>query len=297
MSELIIKQGDPDYPSCLLELSDPPKQLYCRGNISLLTCPAVAIVGTRDCTRYGNSVTVDLAKHCAENGICVVSGLADGIDTAAHTGAKQHTIAVLGNGLDVYYPASNRDLQDFIAQYGLLITEYENNFHGNLQTFPQRNRIIAALSSAVAVTEADIKSGTMHTVRFAQKLHRDIFAVPGQINSYASRGTNKLIKDKTAVMLTSSADLTDYFGKFPVKQLNTQTPAGFNTPKFRSVSMDEKTILDILKHDEVHFDELCGKSSFPIAALSALLTQMELSGLIEKLPMNLYTGKREKNII
>lgn len=182
MNEIkLIHLGDQDYPQALLDLKDPPKQLYVKGNLDLLKRPLISIVGTRDCTRYGLTVAKDLAASCAEAGFAVVSGLAEGIDTAAHQGAKENTIAVLGNGIDVYYPVMNHDLQEFIGAHGLLISEYPPDFRGGKTTFPQRNRIVAALGQAVIAVEADLHSGTLITIHKAQELNRDVYAVPGNI--------------------------------------------------------------------------------------------------------------------
>lgn len=281
----IIKQGDIEYPRALLDLKNPPKQLYVKGNIQLLTRSMVSIVGTRDCTRYGLTVAKELGEKCAAAKICVVSGLAEGIDTAAHTGAKGCTIAVLGNGLDCYYPISNKDLQDEIAATGLLISEYPLGVHGDKTTFPQRNRIVAALGQAVVAVEADKKSGTLITVGAAKQLHREIFAVPGNINCYASQGTNSLIANKTARMLTSTDEIVAYFGGATHVQ-PAKTPA-------KQITFEQKIILDIMKTDEVHVDELLEQSGFAVPQLSTLLTNMEMIGLIEKLPGNYFVAKNK----
>ncbi|MBQ7973621.1 MAG: DNA-processing protein DprA, partial [Clostridia bacterium] len=208
MNEIkIIRLGDVNYPHALMDLKDPPKQLYVKGDLNLLNRPLISIVGTRDCTRYGLMVAKDLAAQCVAAGFAVVSGLAEGIDAAAHQGAKEATIAVLGNGVDVYYPAANKDLQDEIAMRGLLISEYPPKLHGGKTTFPQRNRIVAALGTAVIAVEADLRSGTLITVKMANALSRKVFAVPGNINCYASQGTNALIANQNAKMVTSVSDL------------------------------------------------------------------------------------------
>ncbi len=282
MDYKIIRKDDIEYPRGLLDLTSPPRQLYALGNLELLTRPAVSIVGTRLCSRYGTMVAEELAGKCADNGICVISGLADGIDTAAHIGAKNCTIAVLGNGLDCYYPISNKNLQDQIGKNGLLLSEYPIGFRGDKGSFPQRNRIVAALARCVVAVEADIKSGTFITVKLAKKLGRDIFAVPGNITSSVSQGTNKLIKDKDAVMLSSTDDIIKYFGKNASQK-----------EKVPSIQLDfnEKAILDIIKNDEIHIDEIIEKSGFSVPMLSTLLTNMEMTGLIEKLPGNIIVAK------
>lgn len=278
----MIRLGDARYPRSLMDLKDPPKQLYMKGNIALLERPLVSIVGTRDCTRYGLTVAKELAAACVEAGFVVISGLAEGIDTAAHQGAKDATIAVLGNGVDVYYPVSNKSLQEDIAAKGLLISEYPPTLHGDKTTFPQRNRIVAALAQVVVAVEADVRSGTLITVKMANALKRKIYAVPGNINSYASQGTNALIANKTAEIVTSVADfITALNGTISPKSI----------VKNRQISLEHQNILNILKSDEVHFDDIVEEAGLSVAQLSTLLTNMEMIGLIEKLPGNYFVAK------
>lgn len=284
MSEIqIIRLGDSNYPQALMNLKDPPKQLYVKGNLDLLNRPAISIVGTRDCTRYGLTVAKDLAAHCAEAGFVVVSGLAEGIDTAAHQGAQNSTIAVLGNGIEVYYPVGNKDLQNEIGKDGLLISEYPPDFHGDKTTFPQRNRIVAALGQAVIAVEADLKSGTLITMRKAKELNRAVYAVPGNINCYASQGTNDLIANHGAKMITSASDL--------IKDLTGLAEKTKKKVTVKQLTLEQQNILNILKTDEVHFDDIVVESGLSVPQLSTLLTNMEMIGLIEKLPGNYYVAK------
>ncbi len=284
MSEIqIIRLGDSNYPQMLMNLKDPPKQLYVKGNLDLLNRPAVSIVGTRDCTRYGLMVAKDLAAHCAEAGFVVVSGLAEGIDTAAHQGAQSSTIAVLGNGIEIYYPVGNKDLQNEIGKNGLLISEYPPDFHGDKTTFPQRNRIVAALGQAVIAVEADLKSGTLITMRKAKELNRAVYAVPGNINCYASQGTNDLIAHHGAKMITSASDL--------IKDLTGLAEKSKKKATVKQLTLEQQNILNILKTDEVHFDDIVVESGLSVPQLSTLLTNMEMIGLIEKLPGNYYVAK------
>jgi DNA processing protein len=210
----------------------------------------------------------------------------------AHTGAlgsrgvtpPAGTICVLGNGLNQYYPAENWEMQKQIEIDGLVISEYPDDFAGNKQTFPQRNRIVAALSRAVVVVEADMKSGTMITVRAAKKMKREVFAVPGAINSYASNGPNALVKDKTAKIVTKVDDILDFF---KVKGAADSDKA----PSPVQISVDEKNILDILGRGEVEIDELISRCGLPVNVLMTTITNMELAGLVEKLPGNLVAAK------
>lgn len=283
MSEIqVIRLDDALYPRALKDLKDPPKQIYVKGNLSLLNRPMVSIVGTRDCTRYGLMIAKDIAAQCVNAGFVVVSGLAEGIDTAAHQGGKEATIAVLGNGIDVYYPAINKDLQDEISLQGLLISEYPPTLHGGKTTFPQRNRIVAALAQAVIAVEADLRSGTLITVKMANALNRPVYAVPGNINCYASQGTNDLIAKGQAKMITSVSDLITAL---------TGTIATKVTVKQKQITMEQQNILNILKSDEVHFDDIVMESGLTVPQLSTLLTNMEMIGLIEKLPGNYFVTK------
>jgi len=295
-----------EYPEGLFDLGAPPITLFCRGNVELLKKPAVSIVGMRRCTRYGKDVAMKFGAEFASRGIVVVSGLAEGIDTWAHMGAvnaaktkgvkELNTIAVLGNGLNVYYPTNNRDLQNQLGEYGLVISEFMPNGPSTKTTFPWRNRIVAALGKATVIVEADLKSGTMITRDWALELGRDVYAVPGPINSVASRGTNLIIKDAQCAIVTDVADVLASYG---VVVANREKLSGkFDKgdaelkPKqsFVQLSFDEKVIMDILGADEVHFDELIEKSNMNVRSITSLLTNMEMSGLIEKLAGNRFVA-------
>jgi len=284
---VILKKGDPRWPVGLNNLAQPPEAIFCKGDLELLDKPIVAIVGTRDSTRYGMEVAKKLAGQLAELGIVVVSGLADGIDAAAHAGAgAKSTIAVLGNGVNVFYPAANVDLQKKIASDGgLLVSEYPPSTKSNKFHFPQRNRIIAALSKAVIIVEADIKSGALITKDFALDLGLEVFAVPGAITSPASRGTNEMIKTASCACLTDVSDVLSVFGM-------TYTDAKANV--VTQLSFEAKTVLDVLGREEIHFDELVDKTNFSPKILSTLLTTLEMDGILQTLPGNYYVSKLGK---
>ena len=280
----IIKRGDANWPSVLDNLAQPPEVLFCKGNTELFKKPLVAIVGTRNATRYGMEVARKLAGQLAELGIVVVSGLADGIDAAAHAGAGAgNTIAVLGNGVNVFYPAANVSLQKEIScGGGLLVSEYPPTAKSNKFCFPQRNRIIAALAKAVIIVEADVKSGSLITKDYALDLGREVFAVPGPINNPASRGTNEMIKTAACACLTDVSDVLSVFGM-------TYLDAKENT--LTQISFEAQTVLNILKTDELHFDELVERTNFSPKILTTLLTKLEMDGIIQKLPGNFYVSK------
>jgi len=277
----VIRQGDKEYPTRLMNLSQPPEVLYCKGNLNLLTRPAIAIVGTRTGTRYGIETARTFAKKFAGTGIAVISGLADGIDTAAHQGAEaKNTIAVLGNGVNHYYPTNNIKLQDQIGEVGLLVSEYLPNFNGTKFSFPQRNRIVAALSGALLIVEADLKSGTMITKDFALNLGIDVFVIPGNISSPQSKGTNSLIKEGKCKIALTPDDVLESFGKKSKNKTEKSIAI--------QISFEEKAILDIIGREELHIDDILEHAKMPIPKLSALLTSMEMRGLLQKLPGNTY---------
>ncbi|MCL2846439.1 MAG: DNA-processing protein DprA [Firmicutes bacterium] len=293
MNIFCVTRFSKTYPLSLLNLEVPPVNLYCRGNVELFRKPCVAMVGTRDCTRYGTEVAAKFAREFVNNGLVVVSGLAEGIDAASHLGAFPsgkvvvlpddtilNTIAVLGNGINYYYPKSNTALQNAIAKHGLLVSEYPPNTPSERYNFPFRNRIVAALSKAVVIVEADLKSGTMITRDWALDLGIDVFAVPGMITSYASRGTNAIIREAACTICTSVEDVLETFAIYMKDKGQENT--------VRQITLEEQGIIAAMKSDEVHFDELCETMGLHPKKLTTLLTKMEISGLIKKLPGNFF---------
>lgn len=210
----IIKLGDKEYPEKLLNIYNPPKKLYVLGNETILNEFGIAIVGSRNCTRYGEQTAKSLAYNLAKNSINVISGMAKGIDSAGHIGCimgKGKTIAVLGSGFNHIYPKENTYLfKQIINSGGIVITEYEPNTLPNKENFPRRNRIISGLSQGVVVIEAAEKSGSLITAEIALDEGKDVFAVPGNINSQLSKGTNELIKDG-AKLVTNVLDILEEY--------------------------------------------------------------------------------------
>ena len=280
---IILTPKSEQWPECLNELENPPEVLFCRGNLDLLKSPCVGIVGTRDCTRYGMEVAKKFASKLVEAGVIVVSGLADGIDTASHNGAFPQTIAVLGNGVNKYYPAFNRELQDkIVSDGGLLISEHEPDSTGNRGSYLLRNRIIAALSKALIVVEADVRSGALGTMRYANGLGREVFALPGNIDSHASRGTNKAIKDGYAKIIDDINYVIVGLGLNKIKD---------KKAKSLQLSIEATAVINLLRPGELQFDELITSMQIAPQKLLNLLTNMELDGLIEKLAGNIYKSK------
>lgn len=212
----IISIEDKEYPSLLKQIYDAPISLYIRGDKSILNNNALAIIGCRECTDYGRNITKSLAYYIAKNKITIVSGLAKGIDGIAHKGALlagEKTIAVLGNGLDTIYPAENMALaKEILQKGGAIISEYPLGERPQRQNFPERNRIVSGMSKGVIVVEAKKKSGTLITVDFALEQGRDVFVVPGNINSETSEGTNDLIK-QGAKLITNYEDVLEEYKK------------------------------------------------------------------------------------
>ena len=269
------------YPSQFLNFPDKPIILYCKGDLSLLNSTCVGIVGTRKPTIYGKNVTEKFAKALASNGITIVSGLADGVDAISHRGALDvdgKTIAVLGGGFEHIYPKMNYNLEKEIEAKGLVVSEYAPNVLPANWHYPIRNRIIAGLSKAVVITEASLKSGSMHTKNYCVDYGIDIFAVPGEITSFASSGTNAIIKNCQASIALSPDDVLE-----SLNLTNRVNPIVKNL----QLSFEEQAILNVID-GETHFDEIQIKTKFDTKSLLTLLTTMELNGIIKKLTGNYY---------
>ena len=215
-----IYADSPEYPRHLRDIPRAPKKLYCIGNTELMREPGIAIVGTRRCSSYGSRLAYEAGKMIASCFVTVVSGMAEGIDARAHLGcldAGGSTIAVLGTGIDVCYPPSNRDLYRRIAEKGLIVSEYGPGDRTGPWAFPERNRIISGLSNAVIVVEGALKSGSMITANIALEQGRDVFAVPGNIYSANSEGVNRLIRDG-AMPITSVEEIPELLGIYNMKR-------------------------------------------------------------------------------
>ena len=264
--------GDGVYPPALLDLPDPPARLWGIGDWGMTMGPVVAIVGTRRATAYGVRVTREIAGALARAGACVVSGMALGIDAAAHRAALDvggRTIAVLGTGVDLVYPRAHRGLYTEIAQRGLLLSEMPPGAHSHRGSFPNRNRIIAALASVTIVVEAPATSGALRTSEHAINIGRTVAAVPGPIDSLYSYGTNELIRDGATVIATV-ADAMSLMGlTAPVRSMQT-----FDSEAERRVWAE-------LKHGAATLDVLCARSGLPVHECLAAVTALELRGAIE----------------
>lgn len=281
LGQKVLTPASADFPAGLRSIPDPPIALWVRGRIDLLTLPAVAIVGSRDHTPYGEEVARVVATAAARAGIAVVSGMARGLDAVAHEAALDAggaTIGVLGNGADIPYPSVNRPLYQRVVKHGLLLTEHQPGEEARPAAFPRRNRLISGLARAVVVVEAADGSGTMLTVSAALEQGRDVLVVPGPITSATSRGTNRLLREG-ATPLLDVADLLTLFGA-------TAEPAtaGPADPPPCTLSPTEARVYDALSYGGRHTDELALTVGIPVGELLGTLLGLEIGGLAQALP-------------
>ena len=286
----ILPYGDPDYPKALCCIPDMPLVLYCTGNPQWLNNQlTVGLIGSRKPTAYGLDVAADMGEALAKSGAVIVSGLADGLDSAGHRAAVKNncpTIAVMGVPIDRTYPAANAVLRHKIEQKGCVISEYPPRSEGvGANGFLQRNRLIAALSSALLVVEAQEKSGTMSTVSHAERYGKPVFAVPGSIYSPNSAGTNGLLRDGRARAVCSAADLLGPLG------LRRQSAAAVTAKQPEPLSENERKVLSCIGPQPLGIEELCVRSGLPTAVLLGTLMKLELSGRVLCMPGKRYVIK------
>jgi DNA processing protein len=290
-------RGIEGYPPLLEEICDPPLVLYAQGHLEALQLPCVAIVGTRRPTIYGLQMAQGIASDLGQRGVCVVSGLARGIDGAAHRGCLESggsTIAVLGCGIDIVYPREHRQLTQKISERGLLLSEFAPGASPSPQNFPIRNRIISGLSLGTVIVEASEYSGSLITARLAMEQNREVFALPGNLTSPQSFGPNFLIK-QGAKLVQSWRDV--------VEELPSETRAEIfakedskpsAAPELELLSDEENRLLGLLKMDETtQFDRIYRMSAMSIPHLSDLLLHLEMKGRIRQLPGNLFVKLRK----
>jgi DNA processing protein len=292
-----LVKGCSGYPRLLEEIFDPPLVLYARGNPAALENPCVAIVGTRKPTLYGLQMAQGLASDLGGRGITVVSGLARGIDAAAHRGCLDGngiTIAVLGCGIDIVYPREHRQLTKKVLEKGLLLSEFVPGTSPAPQNFPVRNRIISGLALGTLIVEASEYSGSLITARLAMEQNREVFALPGNLTSAQSFGPNYLIK-QGAKLVQSWRDIVEEMPAALRREILIREDA---RPPQKSelglLSREEQTLLELLKSDEAtQFDKVYCRSGLGIPQLSDLLLSLEMRGWIRQLPGNLYVRIRK----
>lgn len=269
----VIEEKNENYPVKIKECLSDYKPIYYRGNLSLLDKPSIAIVGSRKASAYGKSCARALAKCAVEYGAVVVSGLALGIDYEAHSACLENggeTIAVLANGVDVFYPKRNQAMQKRIEETGLLLSEYEDGTRAQRYTFPVRNRIISAISDAIVIVEAGSRSGSLITAECAQEQGKEVYSIPGNITSPGSLGTNKLIRDG-AIPLINFDELFEDLG---LNKSNKKIDQIF-------LSKTESRVLEVVKGgSELSIEQIRHIIDIDLAEINAIITILEMKGLI-----------------
>ena len=285
--------ADREYPRLLLEIPSPPPILYYRGTVDLTENlggkPAIAIVGTRYPTKYGRDWTRRISQTLTKQGFTIVSGMAAGIDTEAHRAclsAGGRTIAVLGTGVDIVYPHSNRQLYQDIQQQGLILSEYPARTKPDRKNFPPRNRIIAGLSRAVLIMEAPQRSGALITARYANEYCRDVYVLPGSLDSQQSKGCLNLL-NRGAHVILGERELLEMLEIMPSLDINLQ-PETSNTSRLALPKLDLEPqlalIIQAINDDNSSLDAIAQKTALDTGTLLASLSQLELMGLISQLP-------------
>jgi DNA processing protein len=292
----VLTFADANYPSSLLTIADPPPVLYVKGRAELLNRKSIAMVGSRNATLQGIQNARRFAHVLSTAGLTVVSGLALGIDGAAHEGGLSEiategsTVAVTGTGLDLVYPAKHRELAHQIAVHGCLVSEYPLGTPGIASNFPRRNRIISGLSQGVLVVEAAAQSGSLITARSALEQGRDVFAIPGSIHSPLSKGCHQLIR-QGAKLVESAQDILEeiHVQNIPLKEKLSSPHVAINTA-VNSVNPSAITnqLLHAAGHDPVSVDELASRTTMTMAEVQASLLELELEGRIERLASGMY---------
>jgi len=296
----LITFHDPRYPEQLREINGAPPLLYVHGNVELLNDPQIAIVGSRSPTPGGNHNAFKFARHFANTGLCVTSGLALGVDGQAHKGAlidQGVTLAVTATGLDRVYPAAHRSLAHQIAEQGALISENPIGTAPQARNFPRRNRIISGLSLGTLVVEAAQRSGSLITADYANEQGRMVFAIPGSIHNPLARGCHKLIRQGAKLVETANDVMEDLAGQIDLSQLASTSsevaeinPAKSTEPELND---DNNRLLEAMGYDPVSIDHLVLQTGLTPAALSSMLLVMELQGLIASNGRGNYTRIRE----
>jgi len=274
----IVTLADARYPRQLLQIPDPPPLLYVKGRVELLSRPSLAIVGSRNATAQGMANAEAFARTLSDAGLTVVSGLALGIDAAAHRGGlagSAGSVAVLGTGADIVYPARNRALAHELAARGALISEFPLGMKPLAGNFPRRNRLISGLALGCLVVEAAADSGSLITARLAAEQGREVFAIPGSIHSPLAKGSHALIK-QGAKLVESARDILEEL-RMGAPSAPAPAPAVVTDPR-------ALRLLDALGHEPCDLDTLVARSDLPVAEIGALLTQLELDGLVATLP-------------
>jgi DNA processing protein len=286
----VLISSDENYPAMLREIYDPPLVLYVKGELTAKDKNAVAMVGSRQTTHYGIESARKLAYQLAYVGVTVVSGGARGIDTAAHQGAlsaKGRTICVLGTGINLIFPVENAELFQRISENGAVVTQFPFNRPADKQSFPIRNRIVAGMTLGTVVVEADLHSGALITSNFATEYGRQVFAVPGRIDSPRSKGCHDLIK-KGAKLCEGAEDILSEFEYLFPSSNKPPSPSETGILPALELSANEQKVFDALDIDESTIDEVIRKSGLPSSAVSVALLSLEMKRVVKQLPGKLF---------
>jgi|LSQX01.2.fsa_nt_gb DNA processing protein len=286
----IITMDNPRYPKRLKEMPDPPYVLYIKGSVPDDNLWHIGIVGSRKATYYGRSLAEEFSFQLAKKGFVIVSGMARGIDSCAHRGALKAdgiTQAVLGCGVDIPYPKENADMMNYISKMGAILSEYPPSTMPIAGNFPARNRIISGLCDIILVIEAGERSGARITADFAIDYGREVMAVPGNVDSYYSRGSNNLIKEG-AKLINCVEDILEEIPEYNNNDKKTEIKI-----ESREVELtnNEKNIFDYLSKTPLHIDELCRNTGYDIKELNSILTMLEMKDCIEQLPGKQFVKK------
>jgi DNA processing protein len=282
----VLIPADPEFPALLREIPDPPPVLFALGNVGLLARPAVAIVGSRDHTVYGETVARLVSAQAARAGLVVVSGMARGLDALAHAAALDAggtTLGVLGNGLGVIYPAANRHLYERVGRDGLLLTEFPPGERPHAGSFPRRNRLISGLARVTMVVEAAPASGALITAGTALDQGREVMAVPGPITSAVSTGCNRLLRDGASPYL-EPADLAVHFPEVQFKAESLADGADGLRGLPDALTPDERAVAELIGPEAMPLDRLVERTRRPVGTVLALLCGLELQGVVEQQP-------------
>jgi DNA processing protein len=289
----LIRREDEDFPALLGAIADPPDVLYVDGDPAALHLPCLAIIGSRNPTAGGARNAFEFARYLGQSGFCIVSGLAAGIDAAAHRGALAAgapTVAFLGHGIDTVYPAQHRELAAAIAKQGALVSEFPFGTPPMRQLFPQRNRLISGLSLGTVVVEAARQSGSLITARLAGEQGREVFALPGSIHNPMARGCHRLIREG-AKLVESAEDIVNELGPLAghvlqFSQESSQSPSA----RVTGDDAEYRKLREHLGFDPVSVDELASRSGLTIEQVSSMLLILELDGKVEKLSGGRYAS-------
>lgn len=283
----ILDFFDEYYPWQLREIPDPPVVLYVKGQLEHLMAPMIAVVGSRKCSEYGYQMAVELGKNLAQAGICVVSGMAMGIDGAAHFGALQNgvTIGILGTGVNICYPSCNRLLYRSILEKGVIVSEYPPDTKGMPYHFPKRNRLISGMSYGTVVVEAAERSGSLITAQLAMDYDREVYAVPGNVHQKLSMGTNTLLKQGARCIMSAEDVIEALPGGLCIKS---QVINKNRSKLDNELAQEERIVYAKVSQQPIMFEKLLESTQLSYERINTILLQLEIKGLIQRLPGERY---------